>query len=63
MNTTATALFMKFGHVEFKVQLVLNEYVWKMLAVCDLIKEVDSKKAAELMMARFYSHRNIILFI
>ena len=30
-----------------------------MLAVCNLTKEVDSKRAAELMMARFYSHRNI----
>ena len=54
LNTTVSTLLMKFGHVEYKVEPVLNTHLWQMIGFADLTNETDAKRIATIANIRYF---------
>ena len=59
LDATCVALLIKFGHVEYKVEPILDQHLFMMQQVCDYTKEEDMKRICESFITRHFSHRNI----
>ncbi len=59
LDATCAMLLMKFGHVEYKVEPILDQHLWVIQQACDYTKEEDIKRLVEVFMTRHFNHRNI----